>query len=226
MSGQPQVLKSVRDKGESVRVHRFSQSGRQSHWRRCWCRCWLYVRAEPERAAWMLKALVCAVAATAERCFQALCPFLNLHIKAMTFARWMWNIYNNSVRVHFILGLCKINSSLVIYPSIHRTIFLSRCRQSSLVRRISAAKSLKLHLCLPSPFLQKATTHWFTSLPGLEPGASGLEVQRAIPLRHRDCDTIFSIKSGFMLPLPALCSILSIPQHQDRSHVDSNFLAR
>lgn len=25
------------------------------------------------------------------------------------------------------------------------------------------------------------------SLPGLEPGASGLEVQRAIPLRHRDC---------------------------------------
>ena len=124
MSGQPQVLKSVRDKGESVRVHRLSQAGRQSHWRRCWCRCRcrLYVRAEPELAGWMLRAPVCAVAATAERCFQALCPFSNLHIKAMTFARWMWNFYNNSVRMHFILGLCKINSSLVIFPSIHPSI--------------------------------------------------------------------------------------------------------
>lgn len=33
---------------------------------------------------------------------------------------------------------------------------------------------------------RKETTGWRSSLPGLEPGTSGLEVQRARPLRHRD----------------------------------------
>lgn len=32
----------------------------------------------------------------------------------------------------------------------------------------------------------KETPAWRSSLPGLEPGTSGLEVQRARPLRHRD----------------------------------------
>lgn len=37
-----------------------------------------------------------------------------------------------------------------------------------------------------------------TSLPGLEPGASGLEVQRAIPLRHRDYAS--TVKVWYIFP--------------------------
>ncbi|CAB1432602.1 unnamed protein product [Pleuronectes platessa] len=48
------------------------------------------------------------------------------------------------------------------------------------------------------------------SLPGLEPGASGLEVQRAIPLRHRDCARSFIYGINFIAPsLPT--SLLCIP---------------
>lgn len=55
-----------------------------------------------------------------------------------------------------------------------------------------------------------------TSLPGLEPGASGLEVQRAIPLRHRDYAS--TVKVWYIFPSISLriASSASL-QHQDQS---------
>lgn len=52
-----------------------------------------------------------------------------------------------------------------------------------------------------------------SSLPGLEPGASGLEVQRAIPLRHRDWATWCNVKRGDILHHNRIL------QHQDQCTV-------
>lgn len=56
-----------------------------------------------------------------------------------------------------------------------------------------------------------------TSLPGLEPGASGLEVQRAIPLRHRDCARISPLCQGLHTSHPLIPPLSASPQHQDQS---------
>uniref|UniRef100_A0AAV2KP33 Uncharacterized protein n=1 Tax=Knipowitschia caucasica TaxID=637954 RepID=A0AAV2KP33_KNICA len=59
-----------------------------------------------------------------------------------------------------------------------------------------------------------------SSLPGLEPGASGLEVQRAIPLRHRDCAKRRRSSSQYKAHILPVSVSLHPAQHQHQRRHD------